>query len=169
MLRDVGDDSVPDAMSGYATLELYVGDCFSDGDLIHFVNPEVLYTSQTCTVADGYVSFEVNKGGTYYLKASSDMVSFKYTSGTGSAADPYVVADNFSFSWKLYDQLMGYSVCNISLPGSRPKRAALPASARTAQAIRPRSVLPARTAAGKRSGTLDDRRQQSGCAHHLSG
>jgi hypothetical protein len=131
-LFDAGTDGAPDALSGNASLKLYVGDNFKDGSLVHFIDKSDLNTSQTCTVTGGYVTFDVGKGGTYYLKTASDMGTFKVSSGKGTENDPYIVDSSFSISWKLYNQFLGYSVCNITVAGVTPTEGAFASVSKSA-------------------------------------
>jgi len=66
-------DGTDNSLSGDATLKLKVFDFFADGTKLDITGPDAY--SNEVSVADGYISFDVKKGGTYVAKADPEVVS----------------------------------------------------------------------------------------------
>lgn len=66
-------DGTDNSLSGDATLKLKVSDFFADGTKLDITGPDAY--SKEVSVADGYISFDVKKGGTYVAKADPDAAS----------------------------------------------------------------------------------------------
>lgn len=66
-------DGKDSSLSGYANLKLKVSEFFSDGTTLVITGADDF--SKEVNVVDGYISFDVNKGGTYVAKANPEAVA----------------------------------------------------------------------------------------------
>jgi hypothetical protein len=66
-------DGTDNSLSGYAKLKLKVSEFFSDGTKLVITGSDAY--SKEVSVEDGYISFDVNKGGTYVAKVNPEVAS----------------------------------------------------------------------------------------------
>ncbi|KNZ40777.1 hypothetical protein [Acetobacterium bakii] len=78
-------DGKDNSLSGYANLKLKVSEFFSDGTKLVVTGSDDY--SKEVSVVDGYISFDVNKGGTYVAKGNPDAVSENTTDNEIAAAE----------------------------------------------------------------------------------